>query len=439
MAISITDWHALAKIGKDSNYPLDGDYVLENDLDEYTDGYDQNASYEANATAPGSAASTTMGYGDGEKTEFEFRIDGVHIYYIATVDEITVGGSVVTDYTVDYTNGLVTFSDPPSDEEKVEADFTYYGAWEPIGGESGEFTGSFDGQNYKIKDLLINRRTVPEIGLFARCSNAHLYNINIENYTIWGEARVGALAGEFTDEGSIEGCLTKGSMISYRDSIGGLVGECSNDTDTPAMTIENCVCEGTIEHKDTSSNGYDGIGGVIGHVISNINILDCYSNCNIVDIVNSNNNTGCGGIVGYAIVDEMDLYIYHCCYNGEITSRRKATGGIVGYSDNYYENKGLKIENSYCCSDIINDNASDNFGGIVGYSNNHNYIIDCHFNGNIKKGSNVTESSYTPEKVGGIFGHIEKYGFVSNCYATGEIYGSTDLGGIGGRMESIDV
>lgn len=104
-----------------------------------------------------------------------------------------------------------------------------------IGQELVPFTGNFDGNNFKIENLFINRPEEDDVGIFgsiAGSKNQHvsISNLKLQNITVNGSHYVGMLAGEaeFTNFENIDilsNCAVKGESI-----VGGIVGSASGVT-----------------------------------------------------------------------------------------------------------------------------------------------------------------------------------------------------------------
>ena len=102
--------------------------------------------------------------------------------------------------------------------------------WDAIGSASSRFTGKFDGKNFTISGLTINRPGDDELGLFAfldttaEVKNVRLYDVDIDAFTSAGgfSDNVGGLAGK--NKGTIINSIVKGD-VDGNDDVGGLVGE----------------------------------------------------------------------------------------------------------------------------------------------------------------------------------------------------------------------
>jgi len=171
------------------------------------------------------------------------------------------------------------------------------GGFEPIG-ISTPFTGSFDGQGYRITNLYINRPTTSNIGLFSSLGTASVIkNIKLKDVNITGGNQyVGALVGLIIQPGTVSNCYSTGS-VSGITAVGGLVGNNRGD------------------------------------------ILDCYSRCsvmgtNMVGGLAGNNNAA----VGYGTTTNS--------YSAGVVIGGADTGGLVGWNDGVVTNSFWDIQTS---------------------------------------------------------------------------------------------
>ena len=81
----------------------------------------------------------------------------------------------------------------------------------PIGNNSTQFTGSYDGDGYTINGLTIADSSTNHIGLFGYTNGATIQDLGVTNVNITGQYYVGALVGR--NEGStISNCYSTGSV-----------------------------------------------------------------------------------------------------------------------------------------------------------------------------------------------------------------------------------
>jgi len=138
--------------------------------------------------------------------------------------------------------------------------------WSPIGNNSTNFSGNYDGNRFTIANLYINRPSYNYQGLFGyEHSDAVIKNLGVVNATVSGDEFVGTLCGYV--EGTVEQCFVTG-QVEGKDDIGGFVGYNSGE-------ISNCFANVYISGAKTGkySNYFGGFsGGDYGS-----DFLNCYS------------------------------------------------------------------------------------------------------------------------------------------------------------------
>ncbi|MFY9104462.1 filamentous hemagglutinin N-terminal domain-containing protein [Aliarcobacter cryaerophilus] len=109
----------------------------------------------------------------------------------------------------------------------------------PIGNSTNVFNGNFDGKNYMISNLIINRPSTSAVGLFGFTDSGSLIeNIGLDNVNIKGHHNSGGLAGE--SHGTVKNSYVKGIVdLGSGAYVGGFVG-------ANRGTIENSYFEGTV-------------------------------------------------------------------------------------------------------------------------------------------------------------------------------------------------
>ena len=152
--------------------------------------------------------------------------------------------------------------------------------WTPIGTSSSQYTGNFNGQNFKISGLYINTNTDYQ-GLFGYVGT----NGKIENLTVSGSVSgsnyVGGIVG-YNQYGTVESCTNTGNAsVSGSSYVGGVAGR--NDG-----TVRNC-------YNTASVSGDSTIGGVVGY--NGDTVTNCY-NTGSVSVVGTGSSSVTGGVVG---------------------------------------------------------------------------------------------------------------------------------------------
>ena len=179
-----------------------------------------------------------------------------HLYWITENDD-------KWDSTYIQTANIDAFSTSGWDSDK---------GFSPIGNNSTQFTGSYDGDGYTINGLTIARSTSHRIGLFGYTDGATIQDLGVTNVNITGNYYVGALVGLVDningeiDGSTISNCYSTGSVDGTGRYVGGLAGWV-RDTSTVSNCYSTSSVEGTGRH----------VGGLAGLVQDNSTVSNCYS------------------------------------------------------------------------------------------------------------------------------------------------------------------
>ena len=302
---------------------------------------------------------------------------------ITTVDELLQFAKAVD-------NGK--YDDKTDAVVSLDADLDLTGvAWTPIGSVFAAdgtllhyFSGKFYGNGHTISNLDFSenygKTEYPSFGFFSE-----VYGAEISGLTIQGKLDVsnsdpvffGTVAGVAADS-KISDCV---SDVSFKDTnkyINGTVAMCGYAINS---TIEYCQNKGDFSvMKDTSQFWMGGIaglaenstvqycantgdmtswtpssGGIVGQLIQNSKVINCYSTGKMVPL--GNGTTDFGGIAGTV---GAGTEIRHCYFAGEMdlsqytaTTPYKRLGGIAGgvssdtpvFENNYF----VKTENVPAC------------------------------------------------------------------------------------------
>jgi len=145
---------------------------------------------------------------------------------------------------------------------KLMKDIDLNGAeWTPINWTVND--GSvFDGQNHTISNFKITTADKKDLGLFGKTTGIYIKNLTIDNATVTGLGRVGAIVGQGLCT-HIDKCNVKNSTITASpannddgDKAGAIAGQLSAEQSCSATncTVEDCVITGSRD-----------IGGLLGH------------------------------------------------------------------------------------------------------------------------------------------------------------------------------
>ena len=197
--------------------------------------------------------------------------------------------------------------------------------YSPIGNSTNKFSGTYDGQNYKITGLTINRGGTDFNGMFGYSSGATLISIFLVNVDVTGNSSVGGLYGtNQTSPSDIDDCYVSGSVEATNSTTGACGGLFGSDQVVGSSSIDNCYSTASVTAVGTN------VGGFTGY--SNGSITNCYS----VGAVNAGTAANVGGFIG-----SLTGTITNCYSSGAVTSSGSNVGGFVGYSD------GGTITNSF--------------------------------------------------------------------------------------------
>jgi hypothetical protein len=289
--------------------------------------------------------------------------------------------------------------------------------WDPLvdGLESStSFKGTFNGSNFMISDLFINRPTEEYVGLFSglESSTSLVKDFTLENIEITGYRYVGGLAGIVKNGANISNVqIINGNITGERqettytssgvtidtfdggDGVGGLAGK-AND-----VVINSVSATGTVTGTTTrprSQVDTIGTGGLFG-LTENVEINNSHFSGDVIGY------KSVGGLIGQAI----DTTLIECFATGEIrlsddmlATNESTTqapisdrlGGLIGEASN------VEVYRSFADSELTEltwvkttptvlgdlideDNGSEDVGGLIGYSQENLLIEDSYFRG----------------------------------------------------------
>lgn len=213
---------------------------------------------------------------------------------------------------------------------ETDIDMSSIRNWEPIGvyvlndlPHSKPFSGTFDGNEKKIRNLQIN---VPNsrgngYGLFGY--NAGTVKklgiidgyVKVASNTEGYGNEVGAVAGY--NIGEIVYCYNYGCNVSGRDRVGGIVGSNAAVSDTVKGTVQICFNTGDVNASNASAGG---IAGDNGGIVEN-----CYNTGDIKA------KEWVGGVVGYNSVKKYAAGVIENAYNYGNVTGESDVGGVVGF------------------------------------------------------------------------------------------------------------
>jgi len=183
----------------------------------------------------------------------------------------------------------------------------------PIGNTSTQFTGTYNGDGYKIRNLVINRPNQNNIGLLGLVKNgAEVTNLGITGATITGNKKVGGLTGNLKNA-TVKNCYTTGTLKATGDDgfavAGGLLGK-------NVGTIEACYSSMSVTSDDGTLGGFVGRNGGT--------IENSYATGKVT-------GTGAGRVGGF-VGDNKNGIIKQSHSFGRVKCNDYAKGGFNGYN-----------------------------------------------------------------------------------------------------------
>lgn len=239
------------------------------------------------------------------------------------------------------------------------------GVWTPLGSETEQFTGIFDGKGHTISNIKVNSEGLTYAGLFASIgknstATDNVYSLNLSNAVVDGEYKyAGILAGKI--EGKARNIIVSSSTIfssldhgsfSNQSYVGQLCGQLTGQVERISVL------------KGSSTSDYGFAGGIVGSIESAFNVPAQIDRSYAEDV----DVSGVGYLGGVAGLNKGAVIVN--CYSsakdngGTITnalsvSSKSYLGGLVGYVDFYNELKTASVVDGYstCAIDVKNDNG----------------------------------------------------------------------------------
>ena len=238
----------------------------------------------------------------------------------------------------------------------------------PIGGDSYNFDGVFDGNGYAIENFILNANQYTFIGFFTQVTGT-VRNLTIGGSIVAEAYREASYIGSITAYlagGRIENCTSKTTIQlngAAASTLGGIAGVAED------AVIQNCVYEGQMQNNALSNSAY--CGGICGYALNSevsycANIADLYG----FDYI--------GGILGDA---EDHVQISNCYNTGTLafgerfSSSSHSPGAIGGIVTRVYHGTTLSISSCYNAGVLegIEQYPSD-IGDIIGFTSSKKLI-----------------------------------------------------------------
>ena len=333
------------------------------------------------------------------------------------------------------------------------------------------FTGNFDGLDYNIFGLTINRESEANVGLFGVAHNANINNVTLVGGSITGGSVVGSVIGAALGNTHITNATNSASVTGNTD-VGGIVGYSGDKLDNDGLEIKveegksrftNLINTGSVYSKGEQGTKASNAGGLIGYMYNGTLDGNSY---NLGDVSGDGYNVG--GLVGHAVNSTIGDGT-NLVYNRMDVTGAYNVGGIVGNMEGstvkYAENSGTVMATGHTTEDYIYhtaitlqdnipnggrlDDAKDiakvivdvaNVGGIAGTSaakdGKASEITNVTNTGDVSSSKVAEQNYYAAGNVGGVVGRAEDTDITNATNKENDVRGAHNVGGIAGYFGS---
>ena len=339
-------------------------------------------------------------------TDFKFSITGLEkdsTYYFRAFAENDYGisyGRVVTGRPVPF-NGLGTEASPYQivtigDLVSLSENSRYWNAhfiqmididasstsemnngkgFLPIGNNENHFKGTYNGKDFNISNLFIDRSGETYVALFGSLYEGFLKNIHLTNVNVSGR-----------------------KTESADPTTGGLIASSS------FSTIDSCSVSGVVHGEGLGE--FVSTGGIVGK-----SSADTIQNSHFSGTVSGKSNVG--GLIGYT----QSTDVKNCSGNANV-SGESMVGGLIGQSNS-------SMVSACYSTGTVNTIEGENIGGLIGQIS-HGTYNNNYSNSSVSGGSNV----------GGLVGSTNDCS-IAYCYSAGVVTGTTNFGGLVGTSYAV--
>ena len=397
--IPISSIEELQRIGNGSDYPLDADYIVTQDIDatetaEWNDGegFRPLGAYDPDGKLP-------------EDTAFRGTLDGGgHAITGLTINLPEMAGGaifswvgeegVIRNLTLEdnsmsargHVAGFAAVNEGRMEGCRATGTVTSLQQGGRVGGLVAVNDGGVISDSHTTGPVLDGGTLGGAVGLsiggeILDCSAAG---------PVSGSQGIGGLVGELRADALIRDSFASGDVDAHAGA-GGLVGYCETDSE-----IANSYAEGDVTAGEGPAGGLAGIAGKISGSFATGN-------------VRAASGGTAGGLAG---ANSGDITNSHA--TGSVTAEEgDFVGGLLGGNS-----RDALVSGSYATGDV--SGTEFNTGGLIG--SNEGAVAQCHASGAVE-GEYVT---------GGLVGANTEDGSIAECYAVGDVTGAFGSGGLVG-------
>ncbi|MFR9529603.1 MAG: GLUG motif-containing protein, partial [Rikenellaceae bacterium] len=336
----------------------------------FTDGNDfYSATLSLTSAEAAKLYSFTATVGDQGYSVVELENDGVTDWDTQADSALGVGLEIVDGVYQIYTAaGLKIFADAVNSGDtsidgklmnNIDLEGSESNQWTPIGGDSNNYKGTFDGGGYCVSGLYINQPDSDYQALFGYISGATIKNVGVSG-SVTGYDYVSGVVGRAFSS-TVTNCYNTAAVEGDDYYVGGVVGYAASST------VTNCYNTAAVK----GSSHY--VGGVVGRALSST-VTNCYNAATV-----EGNSFYVGGVVGCAVSSTVTN-----CYNKGSVKGADYVGGIVGLNEG-----SATLSNSYNTAVVADAGSTSNpyVGGVVGC--NESTVTNCYFDSDNYSGDGV--------------------------------------------------
>ena len=239
-------------------------------------------------------------------------------------------------------------------------------SWTPIGTESNQFKGTFDGNNKEITNIYINS-TNNDQGLFGNVGTTGIIkDLILEGSIIGNNGCSGVCSWNY---GKIENCVNNVNVTTIHDCAGGI-------TSYNKGIILRCINNGAVIARGEAAGG--------------------------ITAFNANGEDWAGP------AKSLNSFVIECINNGNVSASSHVVGGIIASHGEMGNSLGGYICNSYNTGNVSGGNGKR--AGVVGQvrcRGGNGYIYNCYNRGNTEGGNEILGMDLNG---GGEFVSLNNYG-----------------------------
>ena len=240
--------------------------------------------------------------------------------------------------------------------------------WLPLGSYANEFTGSYDGTNFKIMNLQINRPADLYVGLFGDSTNSAVRNITLEDPQVIGLRAVGGIIGRITNgivtnlkttlnscDASVCTVETSDTVSSAKDFVGGVVGRCAY-----------CLLNNLENNVTVRGDGF--VGGVVGNALLAYDAANLTNHGKVMYKNSGFSSTEMGGVFGILVIDGPGVDVKNLLNTAtvEFAKNGNRIAGTVGFYDVQSNGSTSVIKNLKNTGTVLRNGASASLSGSIG-------------------------------------------------------------------------